>query len=188
MDIAPSGNHHICIKYGLKNARWQCELHRYCGIYCGACPGYKSAIADLAGGLRKELSAENIDSNAEKMAQVPAFEVFKQYPAFCQALEMLANMRCPKICREGGGNPECPLRLCCKEKEITGCWQCADFETCDKLDFLKVFIGDEVVVNLVTLREEGIEAYIRRKQRLYNILIRLHYSMDSLRKPLHLQG
>ena len=37
---------------------------------------------------------------------------------------------CPG-CRHGGGDADCPLRKCAIERELVGCWECADFP-CEK--------------------------------------------------------
>ncbi len=137
----------------------------FCGLHCASCPGHKGRIANLARDLRAELTAERIDDTAEAMSSEPAFEVFKNYGEFIRVLEMLSRMRCDKICREGGGNPQCVPRLCCYEKRIRGCWECAEFETCEKLDFLKPFAGNKLIEDLRTLRDKGVEAYIRGKSK-----------------------
>jgi hypothetical protein len=52
-------------------------------------------------------------------------------PVCCHALEGCVG------CGAGGGAEGCEKRECCRERQIEGCWQCADFP-CGK-----GFYGDE---------------------------------------------
>ena len=63
-----------------------------------------------------------------------------------------------KGCRDGGGSPECFQRTCCTDRQIEGCWQCADFP-CDK-----GFFADDAWKGLCLgcvqcIKDKGIEAF-----------------------------
>ena len=140
------------------------DLLAYCGLYCGDCFGYKGKIADLARDLRKELRQAKIARTAEALSEVPFFAVFKDYPQCYEVLGAMVKFRCRKTCRGGGGPPFCKMRQCCQKKGIDGCWQCDEFETCEKLDFLKQVHGDAHLKNLRLIKKQGIEQFVAGKR------------------------
>ena len=73
------------------------------------------------------------------------------------------KFRCRKTCKGGGGPPFCKMRKCCQKKGIDGCWQCDEFETCEKLDYLKPVHGDAHIKNLRILHKKGIDAFVGGK-------------------------
>ncbi len=139
----------------------------YCGIYCGECFIGQGKAADLARDLRKELRAFRFDKLAEAFSDVPYFAAFKDYPQCYDVLGALVKLRCRKTCREGGGPPFCEIRKCCQKKGIEGCWQCEDFETCSKFDFLKVHHGEANAKNLRKLKKAGVEGFLKGKKYWY---------------------
>jgi len=140
------------------------ELIAYCGLYCGDCNSYQGKIADLARDLRKELRQTNFAKQAALMAEVPFFAALKNYPQCYEVLGQMVKMRCKRTCRGNGGPPGCKMRDCCRKKGIEGCWQCADFETCKKLDFLRKFHDDAHLKNLRILKKSGVDSFIRGKR------------------------
>ena len=103
------------------------EMLGYCGLNCAECFSYKMTVSEAAKSLRREM-------RAAKLKQVwPDVPFLGEYEPFKKSLDGLAMMRCTKACRGGGGNPWCKIRKCCQKKEFDGCWQCANFETCNKL-------------------------------------------------------
>ena len=140
------------------------DLIAYCGIYCGDCYRNKGKIADLARDLRKELRQEKFDQTAETMSQISFFAAFKNYPQCYELLGEMVKFRCKRTCRGGGGPPVCKIRECSRKKGIDGCWQCDEFETCKKLDFLKPFHQDAHLKNLRTLQKIGITQFLSGKR------------------------
>ena len=140
------------------------ELVAYCGLYCGDCFTYKGKIADLARDLRKELRQAKFDRQAESMSTVSFFKAFKDYRQCYEVLGAMVRFRCKNACRGGGGPPFCKMRKCCQKKEIEGCWQCDEFETCQNLDFLNPVHGDAHLKNLRKLNKQGINAFIEGKR------------------------
>jgi hypothetical protein len=139
-------------------------LIAYCGLYCGDCYRYKGKIADLARDLRKELRQEKFDLTADTMSQTSFFAAFKDYPQCYELLGEMVKFRCKRSCRGGGGPPVCKIRACCQKKGIDGCWQCDEFETCKRLDFLKPFHEDAHIKNLKILKKSGVDSFLVGKR------------------------
>ena len=144
------------------------DLLAYCGLYCGDCYGYKGKIADLARDLRKELRQEKFGERAEKMSDIPFFAAFKDYPQCYAVLGEMVKFRCKRTCRGGGGPPGCKIRDCCRNKGLEGCWECADFEKCKKLDFLNGVHGDAHLKNLRRLKKGGRAGFLKGKKDWYS--------------------
>ena len=144
------------------------DLVAYCGLYCGDCFGYKGKIADLARDLRKELRQAKFNQIAQAMSETPFFAVYKDYPQCYEVLGAMVKFRCKRTCRGGGGPPFCHIRTCCQKKGIDGCWQCDEFETCEKLDFLKPSHVDAHLKNLRTLKKAGVDSFLEGKKLWYS--------------------
>jgi hypothetical protein len=140
------------------------DLITYCGLYCGDCFAYRGKIADLARDLRKELRQAKFAKEAELMSAIPFFAAFKNYPQCYEVLGALVKFRCRRTCQGGGGPPFCKIRKCCQKKGIEGCCQCDEFESCEKLDFLKPFHEDAHLKNLRILKKQGVDALITGKR------------------------
>ncbi|MFH1015403.1 MAG: DUF3795 domain-containing protein [Chloroflexota bacterium] len=135
------------------------ELVAYCGLYCGDCFNYKGEIADLARDLRNKLREAKFDKAAPGLSKY--FKAFRDYGQCYEVLGAMVRLRCKRGCREGGGNPSCKIRICCRKRGMAGCWECAEFETCARFDFLKPIHGDATAKNLRKLRKEGIESFLK---------------------------
>lgn len=113
-----------------------------CGIRCGDCDLGKGCVAEAAINLTDYLKRYDVPSWAHMLPGGDGVD-FKQLD---QDLIWVSNMMRCSGCLRGGGNPECPIRLCSKEKGFSSCGQCSDLEGCGKFDFL----GDHAV----TLKRE----------------------------------
>ena len=140
------------------------SLVAYCGLYCGDCFSYQGKIADLARDLRKELRQAKFQKTAESLSNIPFFKAFQNYQQCYEVLGAMVKFRCKNTCRGGGGPPFCKMRKCCQRKAIDGCWQCDEFETCQKLDFLRENHGEAHLKNLRKLKKQGIESFIQGKR------------------------
>jgi hypothetical protein len=134
----------------------------YCGLYCGECLFYKGEIADMARDLRKKLRQNKFDKVAAGISTF--FKDFADYPRCYEVLGAMVKLRCGKVCQDGGGNPFCKIRACCNKKQIQGCWECDDFETCNKLEFLKAVHNDAIYKNMRKIRKSGMEAFLAGKK------------------------
>ena len=140
------------------------DLVAYCGLYCEDCFMHQGKIADLARDIRKELRQAKFDRTAEFLSTNSFFAAFKNYPQCYEVLGALVKLRCKNACRGGGGPPFCKMRKCCQKKGIEGCWQCDEFETCEKLDFLKPSHGEAHLKNLRILKKQGADEFIKGKR------------------------
>ena len=143
------------------------KMIAYCGLYCQECPSHIGVIADLARDLRKELRTHRYDKISESLAEYSFFDYFKHYDECYKVLGGLVKMRCKHTCKGGGGPPFCKMRKCCQKKGIEGCWECADFKTCDKLDFLNPSHGDAHRKNLGILHRRGVDKFLEGKKHWY---------------------
>jgi hypothetical protein len=137
-------------------------LIAYCGLYCGDCFFYKGEVADLARDLRKELRRLKLNQTYEEFSKFA--KEFKNFPYCYEVLGAMVKMRCKKACRGGGGFPFCKIRKCAKKRGFEGCWQCDEFETCKKLDFLKPTHKDAHIKNLRIIKKQGIDKFIESKR------------------------
>jgi hypothetical protein len=144
------------------------HLIAYCGLYCGDCFGHKGIIADLARDLRKELREAHFDKTAEALSDISFFKEYKSYKECYKVLGAMVRFRCSKVCRVGGGPPFCKMRKCCQQKNIQGCWECAEFESCERLDFLTPSHGDAHIKNLRKLKKKGTKEFISTKREWYS--------------------
>jgi hypothetical protein len=92
----------------------------YCGLYCGLC-AQRNRIPQQASQLQKSLHKEGFDDFYQ---YVP--EMKETFPPFWQFLQELAKFDC--TCRTGrGGPPDCKIRQCAKQKNVTVCPQCKEY-------------------------------------------------------------
>ncbi len=143
------------------------KMVAYCGLYCADCFMHKGTVADLARDLRKELRSVRFEKTAETLGELSFFSFFKNYPQCYEVLGGMVKLRCKNACRDGGGNPNCKIRRCCLKKELEGCWECDEFETCSKLDILKGNHGIAHIKNLKNIRKNGINEFIDGKKHWY---------------------
>jgi hypothetical protein len=52
------------------------------------------------------------------------------------------------------------MRNCCQRKGIQGCWECEEFETCQKLEFLRAVHGEAHLKNLRKIKKQGISGFV----------------------------
>ena len=143
------------------------DLVAYCGLYCGDCHGYTGTVADLARDLRKELRQTRYDLFAKEMAISPYGKGYEHYDECYAVLGEMVKFRCRSGCRKGGGNPGCKIRKCVQKKELDGCWECTEFETCTKLDFIKPVHGDAHIRNLKRLKKQSKKEFSNGKHEWY---------------------
>jgi len=143
------------------------ELISYCGLYCGECPNYTGKIADLARDLRKELRTVRFEKTANVLSELSFFSMFKNYKQCYDVLGGMVKLRCNHACKDGGGNPFCKIRKCCQKMGLAGCWLCAEFEACEKLDELKANHGVAHIKNLRKIKRNGIDGFLSGQKHWY---------------------
>jgi hypothetical protein len=141
------------------------KLIAYCGLYCGNCILRIGNVADLAGELLEKFHEIKFEKWAKGLASVSEeVKAFENYESCYEVLEAWDAMRCEKLCREGGGSSACKIRICCREKNIEGCWECEKFEDCDTLAQLKLVNGEVNINNIKKIRTEGIDKFIEEME------------------------
>jgi hypothetical protein len=143
------------------------ELTGYCGLYCGDCIRYRSKASDLAKSLLKEFETTKFSEYAKvKRSHVPELESYEQVVS---VLTAISQLKCETPCRLGGDGcaGSCLIIKCVREKSLEGCWECAEYETCEKVDFLKPFHGDTPLRNLRKIKELGIEDWAKHRGKFY---------------------
>jgi len=138
------------------------DLIAYCGLYCGECINHKGEIADLARDLRKKLREAKFDRVSRGLSKY--FKEFNKYQECYEVLGAMVRLRCKKTCKDGGGPPFCKIRKCCQKKGYEGCWECEEFETCKKLEFLEPIHGDAHIKNLRKIKKQGIDKFLEGKK------------------------
>jgi len=79
----------------------------------------------------------------------------------------MVKFRCRKGCKDGGGPPFCKMKNCCQKNGYQGCWECEDFETCEKLNFLVPVHGRAHIKNLMNLKRKGVKEFLKGKRYWY---------------------
>ena len=138
-------------------------LLAYCGIYCGDCLGNTGVISDAAKECISVLEKYRFDRTAECVFP----EKLKDYGRFAETLKFMSGLKCPQPCREReDSNVSCPIRKCCQEKGLYACYECSDFESCDKIrSFVKGLHADSCVKNLKEIKGMGLETWLQKGKR-----------------------
>jgi hypothetical protein len=140
------------------------QLLAYCGLYCGDCAGHSGEIADSAQDLINVLERYEFHRTARYLFP----EQISDYDGFQETLAFMAELTCPKVCRERADDQtSCETKACCIERGFHACYECTDFEACAKLASLEALHGDACVTNLKAIREMGLKAWIASGQRLW---------------------
>ncbi|MBN1290154.1 MAG: DUF3795 domain-containing protein [Actinobacteria bacterium] len=135
----------------------------YCGLYCADCPFGTGTIPDLARDLRKELRSCRFD----KVAETIPFKEFEKYSDCYEVLGALVKLRC-KGCRTGTRSRFCNIAECATRKGYRGCWECGEFTTCKKLQFLEAVHGEAHKKNMRKINRVGIDEWAKEKPLWYS--------------------
>ncbi len=128
------------------------SLVGYCGLYCGACGIHQGAFKERVEQLRSIIKRYGFDKFMPELAEwEPAFKHYKEFESVLDGLVKMFGS-CPG-CLEGGGDPECKVRECAKQKGYTTCAECNEASTCEKL---KPYFNQET---LERIREIGVASW-----------------------------
>lgn len=132
------------------------DLTGYCGLYCGDCIRYKCRASELADELLKEI--DNLHFTEYANVKRTHTREFENLHLLISSLRAISEIDCGTPCRLGGDGcgGSCEIIKCVKSRSLERCWECDDFEGCDKFDFLRPFHGDANLKNLRKIRELGI--------------------------------
>jgi hypothetical protein len=67
---------------------------------------------------------------------------------------------CPCKASPDNGDPNCPIRTCCRARRLQGCWDCTDFP-CQRGAFGSADFGGLARAGVLCIMEDGLEEYIR---------------------------
>jgi len=136
-----------------------------CGLYCGDCIPANEALFDTADRLRHQLEDRQFEEYAKYKSR--SNSVVQSFGIFRRVLDAILMLRCARTCPNGGGRPDCPIRLCASGKGLEGCWQCTAFETCELLEPLCACHGDTHRYNLRMIRQHGVEHWSHARGKHY---------------------
>ena len=121
----------------------------YCGLYCENCP-VMAKIAPAAKTLYEEMRKAGFE---EVINFIPGGDGFWSF------LKNMAEVGLCISCIDGGGDPDCAIRICAKEKGVEMCALCPEYP-CEKMDSFNqrnpVFKQDNDLI-----REQGMEAWAK---------------------------
>ena len=112
----------------------------FCGLDCEVCGERTEEKRNLSKKLQ-DLVAE-MDAYVEYLPD-PRYKGWAQFKDVLNAIT--EHPDCPG-CRENGGNPDCGLRNCAREKEVEFCYKCSDFP-CVKLPLQMIEASKRVAVS-----------------------------------------
>jgi hypothetical protein len=162
-----------------------------CGLTCCDCLFYKKELYETAKKLRELIQSSQLDTflkllvkhkgwngiakhfGQEKSVFEKHFESFEKLPDFLEVLDGIINLQCKTTCQESGGcsiggiTHKCKALTCINENGFEGCWQCEEYENCEKLSFLRRNYGETIDGNLRIIKNEGVEAVKSRGNKYY---------------------
>jgi hypothetical protein len=162
----------------------------YCGLYCGTCGIGSCLVGERAKKLQEIIEAYNFedwvpDFFEQADAQIVLDQAIKamgysdedvqalrketeqskfDYAQFKAGLEWFTKVSCPG-CREGGGMPMCPVKVCAQSKSVGGCWACEEMEECRVLVKLAERSEYTVIENLKEIQKMGETAYAKKMEK-----------------------
>ncbi len=125
--------------------------------------GFTGVIADAAIDFKKILDQYQF----ERTAKCILSDQLDDYDRFYEIISFMTSLKCPMICRErADSGVACNVRKCCFEKDFYACYECDDFEACDKLKSLMEGLHYEASLkNLKAIKQLGLEELMNRGKR-----------------------
>jgi len=136
------------------------NLVGYCGLYCGACGIYQERIKQAVENLRNVIGVYGFDKIMPELAKwEPAFQHYAEFEGVMNGLVKIFG-ECPG-CIKGGGDPNCAVRECCKQKAYATCAECAEVQTCAKLQRY----GTHALEGIQKIKAVGVDKWTEEMQR-----------------------
>ena len=113
------------------------DLMTYCGGYCRECSLFTEyqALREAAALIGELIDVHGLQ-NWIPGSWLPEAENKFDFAEFRKGLAFFSDPEswhvCRKTCKDGGGFPECPIRICCRERGLDLCFDCGDFP-CEKV-------------------------------------------------------
>lgn len=139
------------------------SLVGYCGLYCNACGIRQQKIKTAVDNLRDIIATYGFDKIMPELAKwEPSFKHYKEFDQVMDGLVKLFG-DCPG-CLQGGGDPNCKVRSCAKEKGYRTCAECNEAEICEPLaPYRKGYEG--LTPALQSIRQNGIDKYAEEMEK-----------------------
>lgn len=141
------------------------DLLGYSGFYCRDCLGYTGVIADAAEAFMGLLGKYKFGRTAACVFP----EQLGDYDRLVEMLAFMAGLRCAGICRredQGYAVSGCEIKTCCRAKGFYACYECDEFEACEKLALVhKGLHTDSCLKNLRAIRESGLDIWLAQGKR-----------------------
>ncbi|MGD8506646.1 MAG: DUF3795 domain-containing protein [Candidatus Bathyarchaeota archaeon] len=139
------------------------SLVGYCGLYCNACGIRQEKIKAAVSNLRNIIAAYGFDKIMPDLTKwEPSFEHYDEFDQVMNGLVKLFG-GCPG-CLQEGGDPNCKVRSCAKQKGYRTCAECSEADTCENLaPYRKGYKG--LAPALQNIRENGIKRYTEEMQK-----------------------
>ena len=136
------------------------DLAGHCGLYCGACGIRQGRIKQAVENLRNVIGAYGFDKIAPELAKwEPAFQHYNEFESVMDGWVKLFG-ECPG-CIKGGGDPNCAVRVCCKQKGFVTCAECGEMDTCEKV---KQY-GPRALEGLGKIKAMGVDRWAQEMQK-----------------------
>ena len=136
------------------------NLVGFCGLYCGACGIYQRKIKEAVENLRSVITAYGFDKVMPELAKwEPSFQHYPEFESVMNGLTKLFG-ECPG-CIGGGGDPECAVRQCAKQKGYATCAECDAMETCEKVQKY----GPKALEGLRKIKTVGVDKWVEEMQK-----------------------
>jgi hypothetical protein len=136
------------------------NLVGYCGLYCDACRIRQGKIKEAVNNLRGILDSYGFDKIMPDLANwEPSF---KHYDEFEQVMDGLVKLfgYCAD-CLENGGDPNCKVRLCARQKGYRICTECGEAQSCQKLKPYRKYFEPALQI----IKESGVKGYAGKMQK-----------------------
>ena len=145
-----------------------------CGIYCGACDAFLEKSKGQAQELYRILKGFN---NADVSSFTIGIEKERMVD-FLHILEQMSQAKKCSGCLGGGGNPECPIKVCAKKLGYLTCAECdkmpcrineegSEGESMEApffLDMISKRYANWNIQNLKRIREVGYRTFVDEMQ------------------------
>lgn len=125
----------------------------YCGVCCSHC-AMQTRIPRMVKELRRFIEAYRYGEWIGYVTQDFTFE------NFMKGLNWFANSGCLG-CLSGGGMPNCEVRNCCKERDLSNCYFCEDFLKCKKLAYQRETY--KINENYEKIKRSGYENWVNNQ-------------------------
>lgn len=156
------------------------DLVCYCGVHGTTCASWRENLTfrEVASLLLRWCDAQGFPHWMPDTVKEFNFGEFRK------GLEFFSNngswLVCQKCCRDGGGNPECEIRKCCRGRNLTICFECNDYP-CVKTNRPEIRERGEEYRRLG--RQKWIEEQMKKAGRGFEHHLKKYVSIEETERP-----